>query len=133
MGVVDWEYYSNDYQGQEADPDNFYTLNAHASRMIDALTHWQVTEDTFPVLPSLVQTLYKLAVCSQIDYLAINGLESVNTAGGVGFTVGKVTVHGAQSGKAGAMSGKISPAAQLYLEQSGLMNPAVPVVGCCVC
>jgi hypothetical protein len=31
------------------------------------------------------------------------------------------------------MVNHVSPLAILYLEQSGLMNPAVPVVGGCVC
>ena len=38
-----------------------------------------------------------------------------------------------QKSTGGAMAGNISPMAALYLEQSGLMNPAVPVVGGCVC
>ncbi|MBO5970479.1 MAG: hypothetical protein J6S14_18510 [Clostridia bacterium] len=133
--IVDYQYYTDTYMGSEADETSFPALCAHASRMIDAMARWQVTETTFPSLPGIVQTMYKLAVCSQIDFLAINGIDSVNTVSGGGFTVGKVTVRDeARSGKGGAMSADISPSAIMYLEQSGLMNPAVPVVGgCCVC
>jgi hypothetical protein len=136
--IVDYEYYSTVYMGSEADAASFPALNAHASRMIAAMARWQVTEDNFSELPSIIQTQYKLAICSQVDFLAINGLDSVNSTSGGGFTVGKVTVHGqTASGKGGAMSGSISPAAIMYLEQTGLMNPAVPVVGQgvggCVC
>jgi hypothetical protein len=99
------------------------------------MTRWQVDETNFSELPSIVQTLYKLAICSQIDFLAINGIDSLNDGeGSVGFTVGKVRVDGkAKSSAGGAMSANISPAAISYLEQTGLMNPAVPVVGGCVC
>ena len=133
--IVDFQYYSETYMGSEADENSFPALCAHASRMIDAMARWQVTDATFHSLPGIVQTMYKLAVCSQIDFLAINGIDSVNTVSGGGFTVGKVTVRDeARSGKGGAMSADISPSAIMYLEQSGLMNPAVPVVGgCCVC
>ena len=100
------------------------------------MARWQVNEDNFSDFPSIVQTLYKLAICSQIDFIAENGLESI-TGGddnGGGFTVGKVTVHaGKQAGSGGVMSASISPAATLYLEQSGLMYPGVPVVGGSVC
>lgn len=128
--IVDYSYYSSVYMGTEVDQTSFPALNAHASRMVDAMTRWQVNEQNFPELPSFVQNLYKLAVCSQIDFLSLNGLESINDAGSAGFTVGKVTVHGKSASVAGgAMSANISPATILYLEQSGLMNPAVPVCG----
>ena len=128
--IVDFTYYAGTYKGNEADQTTFPALYAHASRMIAAMTRWQVTEDNFDQLPALVQTLYKLAICSQVDYLAINGLDSINGGGDGGFTVGKVTVHeGSKASAGGAMSANISPAAMLYLEQSGLMNPAVPVWG----
>lgn len=128
--IVDYNYYSTVYQGTEADQTSFPALCAHASRMIAAMTRWQVSEENFPELPDLTQTQYRLAICSQIDFLSLNGMETINDTGGGGFTVGKVTVHGKASAAAGgAMSANISPAAVLYLEQSGLMNPAVPVLG----
>ena len=77
----------------------------------------------------MIQTLYRLAVCSQIDFLAINGVESLSDGNNTGFTVGKVRVEGRSGASAGgAMSASISPAAKSYLEQTGLMNPQVPTV-----
>lgn len=127
--IVDLTYYTDVYMGNEADEASFPALNAHASRIIGAMTRWQVTEENFARLPSLVQTLYRLAVCSQIDEIAINGVESLNSGSNGGFTVGKVTVHeGTKASAGGAMSANVSPAAMLYLEQSGLLYPAVPAV-----
>ena len=132
--IVDFCYYQSVYMGTEADTASFPALNAHASRVIGSMTRWQVTPENFSELPSFIQTLYKLAICSQIDVLAINGVDSMNSGEEVGFTVGKVRVDGkAKASAGGAMSASISPAAISYLEQSGLMNPGVPVVGCCVC
>jgi succinyl-CoA synthetase beta subunit len=132
--IVDFCYYQSVYMGTEADPASFPALNAHASRVVASMTRWQVTPENLEQFPSLVQTLYKLAICSQIDFLAINGVESINSGDDVGFSVGKVRVDGkARSSAGGAMSASISPATISYLEQSGLMNPGVPVVGCCVC
>ena len=131
--IVDFSYYSTVYMGQEADATSFPALYAHASRIVGALTRWQVTEENFPELPSLTQTLYKLAICSQVDFFGINGIDEMNSGeGGGGFTVGKVTVHGNSnsSGKRGAMGAYISPAAVMYLEQTGLMYPGVGVAQC---
>ena len=133
--IVDFTYYTQTYMGSEADQASFPALNAHASRVVGSMTRWQVNEDNFSSFPSIVQTLYKLAICSQIDFLAANGIESIT--GGeetVGFSVGKVRVEGkARGGTGGAMSASISPATISYLEQTGLMYPGVPVAEGCVC
>ena len=132
--IVDFCYYQSVYMGSEADSASFPALNAHASRVVGAMTRWQVTPENFEQFPSLVQTLYKLAICSQIDFLSINGVDSITGGDDVGFSVGKVRVDGKTKASAGgAMSASISPAAISYLEQTGLMNPGVPVAGCCVC
>ena len=55
--IVDFTYYSDVYMGTEADATSFPALNAHASRVIGAMTRWQVDENNFSELPSLVQTL----------------------------------------------------------------------------
>lgn len=131
--IVDFQYYSETYKGNEADETSFPALYAHASRIVSVMTRWQVTEETFPDFPSIVKVQIQLAICSQIDFLAINGLDDMNSGeGGGGFTVGKVTVHGNSnsSGKSGAMSAYISPAATMYLEQTGLMCPGVGVLQC---
>ena len=133
--IVDFTYYKDTYKGTEADATSFPALNAHASRVIGSMTRWQVTEENFGELPSLTQTLYRLAICSQVDFLSINGVDSIS--GGedaVGFSVGKVRVDGRNKSSAGgAMSASISPAAISYLEQTGLMYPGVPVAEGCVC
>ena len=132
--IVDYTYYSTVYMGQEADQTSFPTLCAHASRIIAAMTRWQVDESNISEFPGIVQTMYRLAVCCQVDFFALNGLDTVNSTGGGGFTVGKVTVReSTKDENGGAMSGKISPEAIMYLEQSGLLNPSVPVVGGCIC
>ena len=133
--IVDFTYYKDTYMGTEVDSTSFPALNAHASRVIASMTRWQVDESNFDQLPSFIQTLYRLAVCSQIDFLAVNGVESLfDGDDSVGFSVGKVRVDGKQKASAGgAMSASISPAALSYLEQSGLMYPGVPVAEGCVC
>ena len=125
--IVDFPYYYNVYMGQEADQASFPALCARASDVVGALTRWV----DFDTLSEFQQTLYKKAICAQVDWFATNGLDSVASGSDGGWTVGKVTVHGrssAEAQKSGAMSAHLAPLAVMYLEQSGLMNPAVPAV-----
>ena len=129
MGVVDFAYYSTVYGGTDATAQTFPALCARASDVIGAMTHW--ADDAYILKqPQIIQTLYKKAICAQVDFLSINGTDSLNeTAGAGGFTVGKVTVHGrSNSGAAGLLAESVSPLALGYLEQTGLMNPAIPAL-----
>ena len=128
MGVVDWTFYSTVYGGTDATQQTFPALCARASDIIGAVTHW-VDDATLLKLPALHLTLYKKAVCAQVDFLAINGMDSLNETATGGYTVGKVTVHAKAANQCGGkMSESISPLAIGYLEQTGLMNPQVPTL-----
>ena len=126
MGIVDYTFYSTVYMGTDATQESFPALCARASDIVGALTHW-VDDATILALPAQIQTLYKKAVCAQIDFLVINGMDSLNETATGGFTVGKVTVQGkANNSGGGRLQDSISPLAVGYLEQTGLMNPQVP-------
>ena len=128
MGVVDFTFYSTVYGGTDVVQASFPALCARASDVIGAVTHW-VDENKVVALPDPIPTLYKKAICAQVDFLAINGTDSLNETETGGFTVGKVTVHGkAGTGSGGKLSESISPLAIGYLEQTGLMNPQIPTL-----
>lgn len=134
--IVDYTFYSTVYMGQEAEEASFPALCARAEDVIGAMTRWQVTDETIGGYPTFIQTLYKKAVCAEIDHFAVNGLDSVAGGSDRGFTVGKVSVNSKSvmdTIRKGAMDGHVSPIAIMYLEQTGLLNPAVPVVGGSVC
>ena len=125
MGIVDYQFYVEVYRGTDANEVSFPALCARASDVVGAVTHW-VDEQTIAKLPPLHQTLYKKAVCAQIDFLAINGTDSLNETATGGFTVGKVTIQSKGQSGGGKLQESISPLAISYLEQTGLMNPQVP-------
>ena len=127
MGAVDFTFYSTVYMGTDADQASFPALCARASDVVGAVTHW-VDDATIARRPALHQTLYKKAVCAEIDFLAINGTDSLNETVTGGFTVGKVTIQGKANTGGGKMCENISPLAISYLEQTGLMNPQVPTL-----
>ena len=129
--IVSYEFYTQTYLGKEVTAEEFPAVDAKAEDIIGAMTRWKVTEETISNLPSLTQTLYKKAICAQIDFFGVNGLDVVvSSSNGPGFTVGKVSVSGRSGSnlvRKGAMADYIAPLALMYLEQTGLLNPAVPV------
>lgn len=135
--IVDYDYYLTVYMGTEAlDPASFPALRARAEDVIGAMTRWQATEENWPTLSAFQKTMVKKAICAQMDFFAVNGLDSVAGGNDRGFTVGKVSVGGKSGGetsRSGVMTGSLAPLVMMYLEQSGLMNPSVPVSGGCVC
>lgn len=126
--IVDYSFYSTVYMGQEADEASFPALCARAEDIVGAMTRWQVTPESIDQYPALIQTLYRKAICAQVDFFAVNGLDSVAGGDSTGFTVGKVRVDGkaAASTLTGAMASHLSPMVIAYLEQTGLMAPQVP-------
>lgn len=130
--IVDYEYYSTVYMGSEADEASFPALCARAEDVIGAMVRWQ---DPAAFTPFQL-ALYKKAVCAQVDFFAVNGLDSVAGGTDKGFTVGKVSISGKSGSdlaRKGSMADSLSNLVLMYLEQSGLLNPAIPVVGGCVC
>lgn len=124
MAVVDYEYYTSTYIGDPAVTEaDFPRMEARAEDIINQLIRYKD-------VPAMWQDAYKSAICAQIDYYAIYGIDLAS--GGIasaGFTVGKVSVSGPSgAGMTGAAS-MVAPAARAYLEQTGLMNPAVPATG----
>lgn len=134
--IVDYTFYSTVYMGQEAEEASFPALCARAEDVIGAMTRWQVTDETIGGYPTIIQTLYRKAVCAEIDHFAVNGLDSVVGGSDRGFTVGKVSINSksvTDTIRKGAMDGHVSPIAIMYLEQTGLMYPGAPAVEGSVC
>ena len=100
MAVVDYEYYTSTYIGDPAVTEAaFPRLEARAEDAVNALIR-------FRAVPAQFEALYQKAICAQIDYFAIYGIEAAS-AGLMenSFTVGKVAVNG---GGASARTGGAS-------------------------
>ena len=124
MAVVDYEYYTSTYIGDPAVTEAaFPRLEARAEDAVNALIR-------FRAVPAQFETLYQKAICAQIDYYAIYGIEAAS-AGMMenSFTVGKVSITGGGASARSGGASMISPQAVAYLEQTGLLNPTVPVAG----
>lgn len=130
MALLDQEYYLVTYQGEPVAEADFPALLRRAEDAVGALTGFQVQEENFDQLPPIVRTLYKKAVCAQIEYLQEVGTNAAitgETGMANGFTVGKVHVGGRSGGANAGSSVLMAPAAIVYLEQTGLLSRHVDV------
>ena len=124
MAAVSYEFFKATYVGdQSVTETDFPRLEARAEDAVNALIR-------FRAVPAQWEKQYQKAICAQVEYYAIYGIEAAS-AGLMenSFTVGKVSVTGGGSTARSGGASMISPQAVSYLEQTGLLNPAVPVAG----
>ena len=131
MAIVTYSFYADSFLGEPIAVEDFPRAEARAERLIAQITHGRATAATFAALPQFQQDAVQEAICSQIEYYALNGVD-VSIAGETsdGWTVGKVHVNGGGNSKAatGAVS-MVCPSAVAALELTGLLNPQVPTIG----
>ena len=129
MAIVTLEYYNETYIGEAIAEADFPRAEARAERLISQITHGRAAN--YAALPAFQQAAVKEAICAQIEYYSLYGVEvSISGKTADGWTVGKVRVDGGSS--AAARTGAptmVSPSAIAALEQTGLLNPHVATVG----
>lgn len=130
MALVTIEYYQGTFLGEPIAAVDFPRYELRAEELILGLI--RSTEAKVATFNEELQTAVKKAICAQIEYFQEYGIGVAvygKEAGG-GFTVGKVSVNnGSSTAAASGARSMIAPAVYVYLEQTGLLNPAVPVAG----
>ena len=124
MAAVTFDFFANTYCGDPAVTEAaFPRLEARAEDAVNALIR-------FRAVPAQWEKQYQKAICAQVEYYSIYGIEAAS-AGLMenSFTVGKVSVTGGGASSRSGGASMISPQAVAYLEQTGLLNPTVPVSG----
>lgn len=130
MAIVTYSYYKDTFLGETIASDDFPRAEARAERLIAQITHGRATAETFAALPAFQQAAVTDAICSQIEYYVLNGIDiSIGGETSSGWTVGKVRVDGGSKAKATGAVSMVSPSAFAALEQTGLLNPQVPTLG----
>ncbi len=74
---VDYAYYIQDYIGEPIDEAHFPRYLARASEAIASIIRYRST-DNFDQLDDLTKTLFKKAICAQVEYYAFNGISLAN-------------------------------------------------------
>lgn len=137
MAIVNYQYYVDTYMGEAVSAAEFARLETRAEQVIDAACRGAYTKVVayltakgFTSAAADLTAAYSNAICAQIEYFQANGVLATMTGqSGGGFSVGKVRVDAGQ-GASFALRGAamLSPAATMFLEQTGLLsrNVAVP-------
>ncbi len=76
MEYVDKTYYDESYKGESIANDGFPKFNKRSQDIIDSLTNCKIPQIGFDNLKTNVQELIKKAVCAQIEYFKVEGIES---------------------------------------------------------
>lgn len=128
MAYITYEQYTQLYGTPPITEVEFPMYATTASDIIDSITQYRIERaGGISALPAGLQTLVQKATAAQVLYLTQNGLETVVSGQtGQGFTVGKVSVDGGNSGGLTAAQLTVCPMAKMYLEQTGLMERSVP-------
>lgn len=130
MAIVTYTYYKDTYLGETIAQTDFPRAEARAERLVAQITRGRATAETFAALPPFQQAAVTDAICAQIEYYVLNGVD-ISIAGETssGWTVGKVRVDSGSKSKASGAVTMVSPSAYAALEQTGLLNPQVPTLG----
>lgn len=129
MALVSYEFYSGTYYGEPVAEADFSRYETRAEDLILGLIRKTATQAA--ALQADTLTAVRKAICAQVEYLYEYGMgvASYGREAGGGFTVGKVSVNEGSSAAASGARSMIAPAVYVYLEQTGLLDPAVPVAG----
>ncbi len=128
MAIVTQTYYENTYIGGAIASTDFARFEARAEDIIAQVTRYKVNAENIGSLPAPLQEAYKKAICAQMEYYNLNGIDvALAGASAASFTVGKVTVNDGQ--KATGKATMLCPSAAAYLEQTGLMSRSVDIHG----
>lgn len=128
MAIVTSDYYKNTYMGEPIADAEFPRAEARAERVITQITHGRAAN--YDALPEYQQAAVKEAICSQIEYYALYGVDvSISGRTSDGWTVGKVRVDAGKQASATGAASMVCPSAIAALEQTGLLNPQVDTLG----
>ena len=126
--IVTEEYYTQVYMGEAVDTAAFPRFCKRAEELVGIITHGQIKN--FSKFHESIQEAIQNAICAQIEYYSMNGIETsiIGADSSTGFTVGKVTIQRNSGVGAKALSAAQSMTAPMciaYLESTGLLNPQV--------
>lgn len=123
MSYIDKDYYDNKYEGEPLTDDEFSKFNKRSEDIIDSLTRYQIPQIGFDNLKDNVQELIKKAVCAQIEYFKVEGIES--NINGVSSSSQSVSISGfsysSSQPSSSRQTNRVSPSTLMYLEGTGLL------------
>jgi len=126
MPYIDYDYYSNDYQGVEIDSLSFEVLVKRASDVIDVITSDHITNIGFDTMHERIKEKIKKATAAQVEFMHLNGgAQAVH--GNSGISSASIGGFSYSASSEGDSNNKISPSVIDYLRLTGLLYKGVNV------
>src|SRR5690606_37546886 len=131
VAYIDADYYTNVYKGADAG-DDLDRYIERASDLVDQVTGYKIKD--FDSLPQFTQEQVKKATAAQVEFYVMQGGDEDVNAGNTDFA--RVAI-GSFSYSVGSERGtrssnraelRLSPAALVYLESTGLLYRGLGVV-----
>lgn len=72
------EYYHGTFKGESVDTADFPGLLERAAEIVEEMTMYRVSDQTYAEMPESVRERVKKAICAQIEYLDANGGSDVD-------------------------------------------------------
>ena len=118
---VDEAYYNDTFRGEPVDNADFPSLCERAGELIEELTLYRLTPDTFQTMSESVQDIVKKAVCAQIEYLDANGGSDLDNGAEIqSATLGKFNYSRSAGANGSTEQSRFSPRAERILWPTGL-------------
>lgn len=121
---IDETYYKTEYEGEPVTGTDFYRFSNRATSLIDALTEYKIREIGFDKFTEQVQVLIKNAVCAQVEYYQIEGINTDIT--GTTRTSGSMSIgsfsYSGNTFSTNKQANRVAPACLTYLEGTGLLR-----------
>lgn len=121
MSYVDQDYYDKVFHGEPVDSADFPSLYERAGELVEELTLYRLTPDTFQTMSESVQDIVKKAVCAQIEYLDANGGSDLDNGAEIqSATLGKFNYSRSTGANGSTEQSRFSPRAERILWPTGL-------------
>lgn len=122
MSYVKKDYYDEVFHGEPVDLADFPSLLMRAEELVEELTLYRLSPESFQVMPSSTQERVKKAVCAQLEYLNANGGADMDNRSDIqSATLGKFSFSKSSGVGGNAESSLFAPRAERFLWPTGLI------------
>ena len=122
MSYVTQDYYNDIYKGESVSETDFPSLCARAEEIVEEMTMYRISEDSFKSMQEVTQERVKRAVCAQIEYLDANGGSDMDNGADLQSAgLGKFNYSKATGSDGSSNQSIYAPRAQRILFPTGLL------------
>lgn len=127
MPYIDYQFYTDEFQGVSLSEDVFSSLVGRASDMIDQVTNYKIESIGFDNLYPAFQQRVKKATAAQVEYLHVNGGMATIQSSVTDVSIGKFSYDSLAASKTPDKT--ISDNAMAYLRGTRLLYRGVATCG----